>query len=67
VAPFVTPSLIRTLDETLAECWLDEAATLPAALGWRAGSELGAVALSVQLPQSDQDMTRWVRGAIRHG
>ncbi|MFP5410087.1 MAG: hypothetical protein ACLGG6_03845 [Gammaproteobacteria bacterium] len=66
VAPFVSSSLIRTLDETLAECWLDAPSTLPAALAWRVGSGLGAVALSVQLPQSEIDMTRWAWGVIRH-
>lgn len=66
VAPFVSPSLIRTLDVVLAECWLDAPATLPAALAWRVGSGLGAAALSLQLPRSEIDMTRWARGVIRH-
>jgi len=66
VAPFVAPSLIRTLDGVLAECWLDAPASLPAALAWRVASGLGGVALSLQLPVSTNDMTRWARGVIRH-
>ncbi|MFN3751451.1 MAG: hypothetical protein ACK4SR_08760 [Thiobacillus sp.] len=66
VAPFVPPSLIRTLDGVLAECWLDAPAGLPAALAWRIASGLGGVALSVQLPPVTSDMTRWARGVIRH-
>lgn len=66
VAPFVSPSLIRTLDVVLAECWLDALAALPAALAWRVGSGLGAAALTLQLPQSEIDLTRWARGVIRH-
>lgn len=66
VAPFVAPSLIRTLDGVLAECWLDAPASLPAALAWRVASGLGGVALSLQLPASTNDMTRWARGVIRH-
>lgn len=66
VAPFVSPSLIRTLDATLAECWLDAPASLPAVLAWRVANGLGAVALSLQLPQSEIEMTRWARGVIRH-
>lgn len=66
VAPFVSPSLIRTLDEVLAECWLDARAAPPPALAWAVSSRLGAVALSLQLPQSETGMTRWARGVIRH-
>lgn len=66
VAPFVSPSLIRTLDEVLAECWLDARTALPPALTWAVSSGLGAVALSLQLPQSETGMTRWAQGVIQH-
>lgn len=64
--PFVPPSLIHALDAVLAECWLDADVPLPAALAWQLTSSLGAVALSLQLPQSETEMTRWAREVVRH-
>lgn len=68
VAPFVPPSLIRSLNAVLAECWLDGAtAALPAALAWHLSTGLAQATLAVQLPASTNDMTRWARGVIGHG
>jgi hypothetical protein len=67
--PFIPPSLIHTLDEALAEGWLDGAgpAVLPAALAWQINADLTQATLAVQLPHHTTDMTRWARGVIRHG
>ena len=67
--PFVPPTLIHTLDATLAECWLDAAAqtVLPAAMAWAITTDLAQAMLVVQLPHHTIDMTRWARGVIRHG
>lgn len=66
---FVPPSLIHTLDATLAECWLDTAAQTvpPAAMTWQITTGLAQAMLVVQLPHHIIDMTRWARGVIRHG
>ncbi|MCL5061076.1 MAG: hypothetical protein M1449_11775 [Candidatus Thermoplasmatota archaeon] len=68
-AAFVPHTLIRTLDAVLAESWLDEPVqtALPAALAWRIATDLTQATLAVQLPHLTTDMTRWARGAIRHG
>lgn len=63
-SPFVSPSLLRTLDTVLAECWSGGAP--PAALAWAIESEFGVAALAVELPQSGMVMTRWAREVVRH-
>ena len=65
---FVPPTLIHTLDNTLAECWLDAPAqtALPPVLAWRLTCPLTQATLAVQLPSHITDMTRWARGVIRH-
>lgn len=66
--PFVPPTLIRTLDAALAESWLDAARTaLPPALAWRLTTDSTQATLSVRLPHSTTDMTRWAREVIRYG
>jgi hypothetical protein len=67
--PFVPPSLIHTLDATLAECWLDVAATAtpPPAMAWHITADFTRATLVVQLPHLSTEMTRWARGVIRHG
>jgi hypothetical protein len=69
VTPFVPRSLIETLDAVLAEGWLDGAGqtVLPSALAWQISADRTQAMLAVQLPSLSTDMTRWVRGAIRHG
>lgn len=66
---FVPPTLIHTLDATLAEYWLGVAkqAVLPPALAWTITTGLAQAMLVVQLPHHTIDMTRWARGVIRHG
>lgn len=68
-APFVSRSLIHTLDTALAECWLDAAAPAspPPALAWHIATDLVQATLGVHLPQDTTDMTRWAREVIRHG
>jgi hypothetical protein len=68
-ATFVPPTLLHTLDATLAECWLDVAGqgVLPHALAWHISAGLTQATLTVQLPRHINDMTRWARGVIRHG
>lgn len=67
-ASFVPPSLLQTLDATLAECWLDRLwQALPVALAWTLTTERTQAMLAVQLPHTTTDMTRWARGVIRHG
>jgi hypothetical protein len=67
-APFVPRSLIHTLDAALAECWLDIApvALLPA-LAWRLDAGGTPAQLALQLPHTNNEMTRWAREVIRHG
>jgi len=66
---FVPHTLIHTLDDALAECWLDAAAqaTLPATLAWQITAAHTQATLAVRLPHPTTDMTRWARGVIRHG
>ena len=68
VAPFVPRTLIHTLDEILAECWLDGEAqsTLPAALAWQVSAGHTQARLAVYFPQRITDMTHGSRGVIRH-
>jgi hypothetical protein len=67
-ASFVPRTLIDTLDAALAEGWLDAAGqgALPSALAWQVSADLTRATLTVQLPPCPE-MTRWARGAIRHG
>ncbi|MHB1216187.1 MAG: hypothetical protein ACYCY9_14500 [Thiobacillus sp.] len=67
--PFVPLTLIHTLDAVLAECWLDAAppSALPPALAWHITSGFTQATLAVHMPSHPTDMTRWARGAIRHG
>lgn len=66
--PFVPRTLIDTLDGALAESWLDAGAQdLPAALAWQITAGITRAALALQLPHHATEMTRWARGAIRHG
>lgn len=68
VASFVPRTLIHTLDEALAECWLDrlEQSTLPAALAWQVSAGRTQARLAVYFPHHITDMTHWARGVIRH-
>ncbi len=67
-ATFVPSSLVRVLDATLAECWLDvkRSSPLPASLAWRLASNEAVATLAVQLPHHTHEMTRWAQEAIRH-
>ena len=69
VASFVPRTLVDTLDAALAECWLDEVVqgALPSSLAWKISAGPMQASLAVQLPHHTNDMTRWARGAIRHG
>ena len=70
VASFVPRSLLRTLDEVLAECWLDTrlpTPALPAAFSWQLMAGRTPASLAVSLPHSLTEMTHWARGVIRHG
>jgi hypothetical protein len=63
---FVSPGLLRTLDAVLAESWLDAPAqVIPPALAWQFSGAPAPAILSVQLPQSAADMTRWAWEKIR--
>jgi len=66
---FVPASFVRTLDAVLAESWLDAPArdALPQALAWRITAGLTQATLTVALPLSTLDMTRWAREVIQHG
>jgi len=68
VASFVPRTLIRTLDEILAECWLDgvEQGVMPGTLAWQLSAGHTQARLAVHLPQHITDMTHWARGVIRH-
>lgn len=65
---FVPPTLIHTLDNVLAECWLDAPGqtALPPVLAWHLTCLLTRTTLAVHLPHHITDMTRWARGVIRH-
>lgn len=65
---FVPPTLIHTLDNALAECWLDAPlhTALPSVLAWRLSCHLTRATFAVHLPHDITDMTRWARGVIRH-
>ncbi len=66
-AGFVSPSLLRTLDTTLAECWLDRPQpSVPGGLAWQLANEDTRATLSLRLPPHPSDMTRWAREIIRH-
>ncbi|MEW6119620.1 MAG: hypothetical protein AB1593_05995 [Pseudomonadota bacterium] len=62
--PFVPKGLIRMLDAVLAERWLDRPGSLPAAQAWRLTVGASEATLSLALPRSPNDMTRWAREAI---
>lgn len=66
---FVPGSFVRTLDAVLAESWLDAPVrdTLSQALAWRVTAGLTQATLTVLLPHSTTDMTRWAREIIQHG
>jgi len=68
VAPFVPHTLIRTLNEVLAECWLDGSVldALPTEFAWHLTADHTQARLAVQLPHHLSDMTNWARGVIRH-
>lgn len=69
VASFVPRTLIRTLDEIMAECWLDgtEQGALPAALAWQLSAGHTQAGLAMHLPRHMTDMTHWAQGVIRRG
>ncbi|MBT9590050.1 MAG: hypothetical protein IV089_03960 [Thiobacillus sp.] len=70
MAPFVPHTLIRTLNEVLAERWLDGSApaeALPIACAWQFTADHTQARLAVQLPHHLSEMTNWARGVIRHG
>lgn len=66
VAPFVSASLIRTLDAALAEAWLGNPACEPSPLAWTVTSAFGDATLAVAMPQSKTRMARWAREVIEH-
>ena len=68
VAPFVPHTLIQTLNEVLAECWLDGRVldALPTAFAWHLTADLTQARLAVQLPYHLSDMMNWARGVIKH-
>jgi len=68
VAPFVPHTLIQTLNEVLAECWLDGSnpEALPTALTWHLTADHMQARLAVQFPHHLSDMTNWARGVINH-
>ena len=68
-ASFVPRTLVDTLDAALAEGWLDVAGqgALPSTLAWQMSADRMRATLAVQLPSPSTDLTRWARGAIRHG
>ena len=68
VAPFVPHTLIQTLNEVLAECWLDGSnfEALPTALTWHLTANHLQAGLAVQFPHHQSDMTNWARGVIKH-
>ena len=65
--PFIPRTLIVTLDEVLAECWLDGKGQddLPAALVWQFSATGTEARLRLRLPHLTTDMTHWARGVIR--
>lgn len=64
----VPRGLLQTLDEVLAETWLDApVAALPACLAWQVSAEATRSLLTLALPSDSRDMTRWAREVIRHG
>lgn len=63
-SPFVPAGLRQTLDEILAERWLDAPGQLPAMLAWRVRAAGCDAVLKLDLPQSPHDMTRWAQGRI---
>ena len=68
VAPFVPHTLIQTLNEVLAECWLDGSnfEAMPTALTWHLTADHKQARLAVQFPHHLSDMKNWARGVIRH-
>ncbi|NDP48409.1 MAG: hypothetical protein GZ085_08485 [Sulfuriferula multivorans] len=68
VAPFVPLTLIQTLNEVLAECWLDgrNPEAMPTALTWQLTADHMQARLAVQFPHHLSDMTNWARGVIKH-
>lgn len=66
---FVPGSFVRALNAALAESWLDAPpqCALPHALAWRITAGLTQATLTVRLPHSPVDLTRWARETIRHG
>lgn len=68
MAPFVPHTLIRTLNEVLAECWLDGSVpdAVPGAWAWQLMADRTQARLAVQLPHPLSAMTNWARGVIRH-
>ena len=67
-ASFVPHTLIRTLDEVLAECWLDssEHNTVPVTLAWQVLGGTTQARLALRLPDRASDMAHWAQGVIRH-
>lgn len=64
----VPRGLLHTLDEVLAEAWLDApVAALPPCLAWQIGAAATRSLLTLALPTDSRDMTRWAREVIRHG
>ena len=68
VAPFVPRTLIQTLNEVLAECWLDGSnpEAMPTALTWHLTADHKQARLAVQFPHHLSDMKNWARGVIKH-
>ena len=67
MASFIPRTLIETLDEVLAECWLDGKGqdNLPAVLAWQVSATGTEAILQLHLPHLTTDMTHWARGVTR--
>lgn len=63
-APFVPQGLLNTLDAVLAERWLDAPGEPPDALAWRIRVDGVEATLTLDLPQSAHDMTRWAKETV---
>lgn len=66
-AAFVPRTLIDTLNEVLAECWLERPApnALPAACAWAVTAGAVHAGLELRLPDQLNDMAHWAQGVIQ--
>lgn len=63
-APFVPQGLQDTLNDVLAERWLDAPGPSPETFAWRVQSQDCDAVLRLDLPQTPMDMTRWAKERI---